>query len=131
MKALAGKPVAVGHEKENGGLAMFITPAYAEAAGAGGGNALLQMLPFIAIFAIMYFLIIRPQQQSAKAHREMVEAIARGDIVVTAGGLVGKVVKIVSDDEILVELAQDVRVKVIRRTIADVRSKGKPVADRV
>ena len=109
---------------------MIITPAYAQVAGSGGGNALLQMLPFIAIFAIMYFLIIRPQQKRIKEHRELVEALVRGDTVVTAGGLIGKVVKVTKDDDLLVEVAKDVRVKVVRHTIADVRTKGNPVGDK-
>ncbi len=109
---------------------MFITPAYAQAAGGGGGNAILQILPFIAIFAIMYFLIIRPQQKRIKQHREMVEALSRGDTIVTAGGLIGKVVKITNDNDLLVELAADVRVKVVRGTISEVRTKGKPVDDK-
>ena len=109
---------------------MFITPAYAQAAAGGGGNALLQILPFIAIFAIMYFLIIRPQQKKIKQHQEMVEALVRGDTIVTAGGLVGKIVKVTNDNDVLVELAKDVRVKVIRHTISEVRTKGKPVDDK-
>lgn len=109
---------------------MFITPAYAQAAAGGGGGALLQILPFVAIFAIMYFLIIRPQQKRIKQHKEMVTALARGDTVVTAGGLIGKVVKITNDNDLLVELATDVRVKVIRGTISEVRTKGKPVEDK-
>ncbi|MCP4936586.1 MAG: preprotein translocase subunit YajC [bacterium] len=109
---------------------MLITPAYAQAAGGGGSSALLQILPFIAIFAIMYFLIIRPQQKRVKQHQEMVNALSRGDTVVTAGGLIGKVVKITNDNDLLVELASDVRVKVVRGTIAEVRTKGKPVDDK-
>ncbi len=109
---------------------MFITPAWAQASGGGAAGGLLQILPFIAIFAIMYFLIIRPQQKRLKQHQEMVEALTRGDTVVTAGGLIGKVVKVTSDDELLVELASDVRVKVVRQTISEVRTRGKPVADR-
>ena len=109
---------------------MFITPAYAQAAGGGGGGALLQILPFIAIFAIMYFLIIRPQQKRIKQHREMVDGLTRGDTVVTAGGLIGKVVKITNDNDLLVELATDVRVKVVRGTIAEVRTKGKAIDDK-
>ncbi len=91
---------------------------------------MLQILPFIAIFAIMYFLIIRPQQKRIKQHREMVESLTRGDTVVTAGGLIGKVVKVTNDNDLLVELASDVRVKVVRGTIAEVRTKGKPVDDK-
>jgi preprotein translocase subunit YajC len=83
-------------------------------------------MPFLLIFVIMYFLIIRPQQKRLKTHREMVAALRRGDTVVTGGGLVGKVTK-VDEDELQVELAQGMKVKVIRSTITDVRSKSQPV----
>jgi len=104
---------------------MFITPALAQTTTApGGSNILLQLMPFILIFAIMYFLIIRPQQKRLKAHREMVAGVKRGDTVVTAGGLVGKVVSVVDDDEIRVEVADGVRVSVVRHTLSEVRPKG-------
>lgn len=104
---------------------MFITPAYAQGV-AGSGDFFIQILPFLLIFVIMYFLIIRPQQRRLKNHKEMVAALRRGDTVVTGGGLVGKVTK-VDDDELLVEIAQGMRVKVIRSTITEVRSKSQPV----
>lgn len=104
---------------------MLITPAYAQGAG-GGGDFFIQILPFLLIFVIMYFLIIRPQQRRVKEHREMVSSVRRGDTVVTAGGVVGKVTK-VDEDEIQVEIAQNVRVKVVRSTVTDVRSKNEPV----
>ncbi len=106
---------------------MFITPALAQAAApaGSGGNALIQLLPFIAIIAIMYFLIIRPQQKRAKEHREMIAAIRRGDIVVTAGGIIGKVVK-VGDTELQIDLGEGMKVRVVRSTIAEVRSKTEP-----
>ena len=106
---------------------MFITPAYAP--GAGGTDFFISLLPFIAIFAIMYFLIIRPQQKRLKDHREMVAAVRRGDTVVTAGGIVGKVNKVIDDGEIQVEIAEGVRVKLVRATITEVRAKGEPVKD--
>jgi len=81
-------------------------------------------MPFILIFAIMYFLIIRPQQKRLKAHREMVTNVKRGDTVVTAGGLVGKVYRVVDDDEIQVDIADGVRVNVVRNTLSEVRPKG-------
>ena len=113
------------------GDVMIISPAFAQAAGGGNpGGGLGFIVPMVLIFAIMYFLIIRPQQKRIKEHQEMVEALVRGDTVVTAGGLIGKVVKVTNDDELLVELATDVRVKVVRHTISDVRTKGKPVGDR-
>ena len=107
---------------------MLITPAYAQAA-SGSSDFLLQILPFLLIFVIMYFLIIRPQQRRAKDHREMVGALRRGDTVVTGGGLVGKITK-VDDVELQVEVAQGVKVKVIRSTITEVRSKNEPVGGR-
>ena len=104
---------------------MLITPAYAQAAG-GSGDFIFQILPFLLIFVIMYFLIIRPQQKRLKDHREMVSALRRGDTVVTAGGLIGKVTK-VDEGELQVEIAQGMKVKVVRSTITDVRSKSEPV----
>jgi len=104
---------------------MFITPALAQTTTApGGSNIILQLMPFILIFAIMYFLIIRPQQKRLKAHREMVASVKRGDTVVTAGGLVGKVASVVDDDEIRVDIADGVRVSVVRSTLSEVRPKG-------
>lgn len=107
---------------------MFITPAYAQSA-AGGGDFFLQIMPFLLIFVIMYFLIIRPQQRRLKEHREMVASVRRGDTVVTAGGLIGKVSK-VDEGEIQVEVAQGVKLKVVRSTISEVRSKNEPVGDK-
>ncbi|MBJ3763113.1 preprotein translocase subunit YajC [Maribius pontilimi] len=103
---------------------MFATPAYAQAAG-GAGGAFASFVPLILIFAIMYFLLIRPQQKKVKEHQKMVEALRRGDQVVTAGGLLGKVVK-VDEGEATVELAEGVKVRVIKSTIAQVRSKTEP-----
>ncbi len=105
---------------------MFITPAYAQGAGGGGGEMSL-LLPFILIFVVMWFLIIRPQQQRLKEHREMVANVRRGDVVVTGGGLIGKVTKVIDDNELQVEIAEGVRVKVVRQTLSDVRTKEAPV----
>ena len=90
------------------------------------GNAFAQFIPLILIFAIMYFLLIRPQQKKVKQHQAMVSAIRRGDVVVTQGGLIGKVSKVKDEGEIEVELAEGVRVRVVQATIADVRSKTEP-----
>ncbi len=103
---------------------MFITPAYAQAA--GGGSAFASFVPLILIFAIMYFLLIRPQQKKMKEHRQMVEALRRGDQVVTQGGLIGKVTKVKDDGEVEVEIASGVTVRVIRHTIAEVLNKTEP-----
>jgi preprotein translocase subunit YajC len=106
---------------------MFATPAYAQAAGDGGAaGAFLQFLPLILIFAIMYFLLIRPQQKKVKEHQAMVEALRRGDQVVTQGGLIGKVTKVKDDKELEVELAEGVKVRVVRNTISQVLSKTEP-----
>ena len=95
----------------------------------GDPGGLLTLLPFVAIFAIMYLLILRPQQQRAKQHQEMVKGVRRGDVVVTNGGLVGKVTKVVDDDQIEVEIADGVRVRQMRSMVSEVRAKGEPVKD--
>jgi len=89
-------------------------------------DAFAQFIPLILIFAIMYFLLIRPQQRKVKQHQEMVKALRRGDQVITQGGLIGKVSKVKDDDEIEVELAQGVTVRVVRNTVAQVVSKTEP-----
>jgi len=89
-------------------------------------NLLMQIVPFVAIFAIMYFLLIRPQQQRMKEHRAMVENVKRGDTVVTAGGIVGKVAKVRDDGELMVEIADNLQVRVIKSTLTEVRIKGVP-----
>ncbi len=90
------------------------------------GSAFAQFIPLILIFAIMYFLLIRPQQKKLKQHQQMVAALRRGDQVITQGGLIGKVTKVKDDNEIEVELAENVRVRVIRSTISNVVSKTEP-----
>ena len=110
----------------------FITPAYAQAAGggsAGGAEMLMQMAPFAIILVIMYFLIIRPQQRRAKETQEMISNIRRGDTVVTTGGIIGKVTKVTDASEVEVEIAANVRVRVLRQMVAEVRAKGEPVKD--
>ncbi|WP_431299281.1 preprotein translocase subunit YajC [Tabrizicola sp. BL-A-41-H6] len=108
---------------------MFVTPAFAQAAGApGAGAAFAQFVPLILIFAIMYFLLIRPQQKRAKEHRAMVEALRRGDQVVTAGGIVGKVTKVQEDGMVEVEIAEGVKVKVMKSTIGQVLNKTEPAS---
>ena len=111
---------------------MLFTPAYAQfgSLGAGGANSMIiQFMPLILIIVIMYFLILRPQQQRVKRHQEMVKALRRGDTVVTNGGLVGKVTKVVDDDQVEVEIADGVRVRQMRSMISEVRAKGEPVKD--
>ncbi len=92
------------------------------------GNAFAQFIPLILIFAIMYFLLIRPQQKKVKEHQAMVSALRRGDQVVTAGGLIGKVVKVKEDNELEIELADGVKVRVVQNTIAQVLNKTEPAS---
>ncbi|WP_179378995.1 preprotein translocase subunit YajC [Jannaschia marina] len=106
---------------------MFATPAYAQAAG-GAAGTFGSFVPLIAIFAIMYFLLIRPQQKKMKEHKAMVAALRRGDQVVTQGGLIGKVSKIKDDSEVEVEIAEGVKVRVVRATITQVLNKTDPAA---
>ena len=109
---------------------MFITPAYAQAAGAGGIGAFGQFLPLILIFAIMYFLLIRPQQKKMKEHKAMVEALRRGDQVVTQGGIIGKVTRVKDgENEVEVEIADGVKARIVRSTIVQVLSKTEPAAN--
>lgn len=107
---------------------MFVTPAYAQGVGATP-DMFISILPFVLIFVIMYFLIIRPQRQQLKKRGEMLSAIRRGDTVVTGGGLVGKVTKVIDDNELEVDLGNGVKVTALRATITDVRVKGEPVAN--
>ena len=108
---------------------MFITPAFAQGLGLGGDGGLSFLLPMVMVFVIMYFLILRPQQKRVKAHQEMVKNVRRGDTVVTSGGLVGKVTKVIDDDQIEVEIADNVRVRQVRAMVSDVRAKGEPVKE--
>lgn len=107
---------------------MFITPAYAQAAGgAGPAMALGQFVPLILIFGIMYFLLIRPQQKKLKDHKAMIEQVRRGDSVVTSGGIIGKVTKVKDEgNEIEVEIADGVKVRIVRSSIAQILSKTEP-----
>lgn len=108
---------------------MLVTPAYAQTGIGGAPDMLISILPFILIFVIMYFLIIRPQRQQLKKRQEMLTAIRRGDSVVTGGGFVGKVTKVINDNELEVDLGNGVKVTALRGTIAEVRVKGEPVAN--
>ncbi len=108
---------------------MFITPAFAQAAGASPQDTLTTfVLPMALIFVVFYFFMIRPQQQKTKQLRAMLDALRRGDKVVTAGGIVGTVTKVDSDQELTVEIADNVRVKVVRSTITSVLARPDPVA---
>lgn len=108
---------------------MFITPAYAQAASPGGTDMLMSLLPFVLIFVIMYFLILRPQQKKVKAHQELVKNIRRGDTVVTSGGIIGKVARVVDETEIELQLAEGIKIRQLRGMISEVRSKGEPAKE--
>ena len=110
---------------------MFVTPAFAQGAAAPGGTGdiLMSLVPFVFILVIMWVMIIRPQRQRQKAHEEMVKNLRRGDSVVTSGGLVGKVTKVVDDDQVEIEIADGVRIRQMRQMITAVRSKGEPAKD--
>ncbi|MET3560447.1 preprotein translocase subunit YajC [Bartonella japonica] len=111
---------------------MFNTNAYAQAAGGvSNGFSLVNFVPFILIFAIMYFFIIRPQRVQMKRRQEMLNAVRRGDTVITGGGIIGKVTKVYDESgELEVEICEGMRIRVIRSTLSDVRVKGEPVAEK-
>ena len=111
---------------------LIISTVYAQLGlgGPGGANNMLvNFTPFILIIVIMYFLILRPQQKRMKQHQDMVKGLRRGDIVVTNGGLVGKVTKVTDDEQIEVEISDGVRVRQMRSMVSEVRSKGEPVKE--
>ena len=108
---------------------MLISPAYAQSPFGGSTDMLTSLLPFVLIFVIMYFLILRPQQKRVKQHAEMVKNVRKGDTVITSGGLVGRVTKVVDDDQVEIEVAEGVRVRQMRSMVSDVRAKGEPVKD--
>jgi preprotein translocase subunit YajC len=111
---------------------MFISSAWAQQAGGalpGVPESVVQFLPLILIFAVFYFLLIRPQQRKAKQHREMLAELARGDRIVTNGGLVGTVIKVMNENELQVEISEGVRVLVVRGMIASVLDKTATKSD--
>jgi preprotein translocase subunit YajC len=108
---------------------MFISPAFAQGSpidALGLGSPIWMM---VLILVIMYFLVLRPQQKRVKQHQEMIKNIRRGDTVVTSGGVIGKVTKVIDDDQIEVEIANDVRVRQMRGMVSDVRAKGEPAKE--
>jgi preprotein translocase subunit YajC len=109
---------------------MFISPAYAQAAGGmPGGDLISMILPLVMIMGVFWFLLIRPQQKRLKDHQELVKNVRRGDTVVTGGGIVGKVHKVVDDNEIILEIAENVRIRVVKSSISEVRTRGEPVKE--
>lgn len=108
---------------------MSLSPAYAQSSGSLAGFDLMSILPLVLIFGVFYFFLIRPQQKKAQQQREMLSALRRGDRIVTSGGLIGIITKVISDQEILVEIAENVRVRVSRSMVADRLSKIEPVTE--
>ena len=109
----------------------LISPAYAQMFGGGGGGGfdLVQLAPLALIFVVFYFLIIRPQQKKAKDHKSMIEALRRGDKVVTSGGLIGTVAKVLNEREVSLEIADGVRVRAMRSMIAEVMARTEPAGE--
>lgn len=108
---------------------MLISPAYAQSAGGAGGFDIGFLLPMVLIFGVFYMLLIRPQQKKAKQHRELLEALRRGDRIITNGGLIGLIIKVVDANELIVEIAQGVRVRVARSMVSTVIAKTEPSRD--
>ena len=108
---------------------MLISPAYAQSAGGTGGFDIGFLLPMVLIFGVFYMLLIRPQQKKAKQHRELLEALRRGDRIITNGGLIGLIIKVVDANELIVEIAQGVRVHVARSMVSTVMAKTEPSRD--
>lgn len=110
---------------------MLTTTAFAQdaaqAAASGPNEILFSILPFAAIFLILYFVMIRPQQKRLREHQSLVSNLRRGDVVVTAGGLIGKIDRIVDDSEVLLEVGEGVKVRVLRSLVTEVRGKTEPV----
>lgn len=107
---------------------MLISEAFAQAGG-GTTDMLTSLLPLVLIFVVFYFLLIRPQQKKMKEHKAMIEAVRRGDVVTTSGGIIGKIAKVQEDGVIQLEIADGVKVKVVKGTISEVRSKGGDIDD--
>ena len=107
---------------------LFSTPAYAQATTAAGGPAdiFMSLMPLLLLFVLFYVMILRPQQKRAKAHKAMVEGLKRGDMVITSSGFIGKVAK-VSDDEVMLELGENVKVRMLKADVAELRGKPVPV----
>jgi preprotein translocase subunit YajC len=108
---------------------MFISEAFAQAApGTPGGDLISFLVPVVAMLAIFWFLLIRPQQKRVREHQELIKNVRRGDVVVTSGGLIGKVNRVVDDNEVLLEVAENVRMRLQKSAISEVRTKGEPVS---
>jgi preprotein translocase subunit YajC len=126
--AVAGPPGAAPSLQE---WPMFVSPAYAQAAAAPSpaGDLFAMLLPLVMIMGVFWFFLIRPQQRRMRDHQEMLKNIRRGDTVVTGGGIIGKVHKVMDDNELQVDIADNVRIRVLKGAVSDVRAKGEPVKD--
>jgi preprotein translocase subunit YajC len=129
FRASVRPPATSPNAAQQKGRLVLISPAFAQGTGGGDAGLLTSLLPFVLIFVIMYFLILRPQQKRAKQHQEMVKNVRRGDTVVTNGGVIGKVTKVIDEEQLEIELAEGVRVRQMRQMLADVRAKGEPVKE--
>ena len=107
---------------------MFVSQAFAQGAGGTGGDLFAMIVPLILIMAVFWFLLIRPQQKRAKEHQELIQGVRRGDVVATTGGMIGKVARVVDDNEVLLEVADNVRMRFQKQAISEVRAKGEPVS---
>ncbi len=105
---------------------MFISTAYAQAGGGGGDNFLISMMPLLLIFVIFWFFLIRPQQKKAKDHRALVPNVKRNDQVLTAGGIIGRITKLIDENTVQVEIAENVRVRLARSNITEVMTRSGP-----
>ncbi len=105
---------------------MFISPAYAQAGGTAGADIFSLIFPIVLIMGIFWFLILRPQQKRMKEHQAMVSNVRRGDTIVTAGGIVGKVNKVVDDNEIIIDAGEGSKLRMVKTAITEVRVKGEP-----
>ena len=107
---------------------MFVSQAYAQGAGGTGSDLFAMLVPLIMIMGVFWFLLIRPQQKRAKEHQALIQGIRRGDVVTTSGGVIGKVARVLDDNEVLLEVADNVRMRFQKQAISEVRAKGEPVA---
>ena len=107
---------------------MFVSQAYAQGAGGTGSDLFAMLVPLIMIMGVFWFLLIRPQQKRAKEHQALLQGIRRGDVVATSGGVIGKVARVLDDNEVLLEVADNVRMRFQKQAISEVRAKGEPVA---
>lgn len=108
----------------------MISPAFAQTSGAGGGLDFSFLFVMAAVFGIFYLLTVRPQQKKMKEHQAMLDAVKRGDTIVTTGGIIGKVIRVANDGELRVEIAENVQVRMLKSGIADVRGRGEPIKEK-